>query len=99
LQGIESENERREAFIEMEEEGIEFAIQGYADDVMSVSQNPETVGSMLRIPEDFTRWSKKEMNVGKCATTSYITNSSHHGSTLAHDLSFEGQSIPNLMMT
>jgi hypothetical protein len=98
LQGVQKENKRRGALIKIGEEGIEFAIQADENDVMSVSPNPEGIGNMLRALEDFTRCSKMEIYVGKCATTSYMTNSNHHGSTLAHDLSFEGQGIPNLIM-
>jgi hypothetical protein len=98
LQGVERANRRRGACVEVGEDRIEFATQVYADDVVFVSQQPEGIVDMLRTLEDFTRWSRMEVNVAKCATASYMIDTHRHRCTLATNLMLGGQQIPKVTM-
>jgi hypothetical protein len=56
------------------------------------------VKKMLEILEDFVDWSRMEVNVKKCATASYLKDMNRHRCSLAANLNFKGQQIPNLML-
>jgi hypothetical protein len=53
---------------------------------------------MNKILEDFVDWSRMEVNVKKCATASYLKDMNRHRCSLAANLNFKGQPIPNLML-
>jgi hypothetical protein len=77
---------------------IGFTVQAYADDVIFISNQTFGITKMLGILESFVNWSQMEVNVKKCATTSYILDAGHHRSSLAEKLTFKGQEIPNLTL-
>jgi hypothetical protein len=80
------------------EDQINLAVQAYADNVIVISKDPSGVAEMLEVLEDFVDWSKMEANVKKCATASYLRNMNRHRCTLALNLEFEGQPLPNLTL-
>jgi hypothetical protein len=51
---------------------------------------------MLKILEEFAEWSRMEVNVKKCATASYLIDGHPPRCSLAENLKFRGQDIPNL---
>jgi hypothetical protein len=74
------------------------AVQAYADDVIVISKDLSGVAEMLEVLEDFVDWSKREVNVTKCATASYLRDMNRHRCTLALNLEFKGQPITNLTL-
>jgi hypothetical protein len=66
------------AQIDSTDEQVQLAVQVYADDVIFISDNPDGVTKMLEVLEDFVDWSKMEVNVKKCATTSYLKDMNIH---------------------
>jgi hypothetical protein len=53
---------------------------------------------MFEVFEDFVNWSKMEVNVKKCATASYLKDMNRQRFSLAENLNFKGQPIPNLTL-
>jgi hypothetical protein len=53
---------------------------------------------MLEVLADFVDWSKMEVNVKKCTTASYLKDMNRQRCSLAANLSFKGQPIPNLTL-
>jgi hypothetical protein len=53
---------------------------------------------MLEVLEDFVDWPKMEVNVKKCAAASYLKDTNRHRCSLAANLNFKGQPIPNLTL-
>jgi hypothetical protein len=98
LQLINRGNKGKGAYVKTDTGNIEFIAQAYADDVVLMSQEPEGVQLMLKSLEAFTRWSKMEVNAGKCVTASYLLDGNRHRSSLAEPLRFEGHEIPNLTL-
>jgi hypothetical protein len=81
---------------------IEFIVQADADDVVSISKEVNGVRSMLQVVENVVQWSQVEVNVKKCETASDL-NDVHrhrhrHRSSLAENLKFKNQAIPNLTL-
>jgi ribosome biogenesis protein Nip4 len=56
------------------------------------------VRAMLENLENFVDWSRMEVNVKKCATASYLRDANRHRCSLAENLMFKGQQIPNLTL-
>ena len=77
---------------------IGFAVQAYADDVVFMSSDANGVRRMLQMLETFVDWSQMEVNVNKCATASYLRDMNRHRCSLAENLLFKGQEIPNLTL-
>jgi hypothetical protein len=73
-------------------------VQAYADDVVFISRESRDIEVMLEILEEFVRWSRMEMKVRKCMTVSYMLDGNHHRCSLANNLTFQGQIIPNLTL-
>jgi hypothetical protein len=80
------------------EEPISFTVQAYADDVIFVSQKPRGIEAMLETLDEFVRWSRMEVNVKKCSTASYLIDTNGYRCSLAENLRFQGQVIPNLIL-
>jgi hypothetical protein len=85
-------------FIRGAEGPINFTIQAYADDIIFISKEPKGIDKMLKVLEQFVEWSKMEANTKKCMTASYLADSSRHRCSLARNLQFKGQDIPNLTL-
>jgi hypothetical protein len=78
-------------------EGVaKFTVQAYADDVVFISDDPRGIDQMLRVLDDFTAWSRMEVNVKKCATASYVYDDDKWRTFLDGCFKFRGQEIPNL---
>jgi hypothetical protein len=56
------------------------------------------VTKILEVLEDFVDWSRMEVNVKKCATASYLKDMNRPRYSLAANLNFKGQPIPNLTL-
>jgi hypothetical protein len=53
---------------------------------------------MLQVLDDFVDWLRMEVNVKKCATASFLRDVNRHRRSLARNLTFTGQPIPNLTL-
>jgi hypothetical protein len=84
------------AFVGEGESAIEISHQAYADDIALISERPEGIQEMLNGLAHFTKWSKMEVNVKKCSTSSYLLDSFGHRCSLTQNLKFQHQDIPNL---
>jgi hypothetical protein len=84
--------------VEVEEGKEEVLMQAYADDIILLSSKPEHVQRMLRTLEEFTKWSRMDVNTAKCATASYLIDRAKHRCSLAEELTFNGNRIPNLTL-
>jgi hypothetical protein len=80
------------------DEEIKLAVQADADDVIFISDSAEGVKQMLEVLEDFIDWSRMEVNVKKCVIVSYLKDMNRHRCSLAANLNFKGQQIPNLTL-
>jgi hypothetical protein len=98
LQAVKRRAEDCGTFVGSVENRIGFQVQAYADDVIFISQRPRGIEVMLEVLEDFVRWSKMEVNAKKCATASYLIDQNQHRCSLAENLRFRGQVIPNLTL-
>jgi hypothetical protein len=98
LQAITKECGEFVAQIGPTDEQVQLAVQTYADDVVFISDNPNGVMKMLEVLEDFVDWSRMEVNVKKYATISYLKDMNRHICSLAANLNFKGQPIPNLTL-
>jgi hypothetical protein len=98
LQAITKECGKFGAQIGPTDEQVQLTVQAYANDVIFISDNPNGVTKMLEVLEDFVDWSKIEVNMKKCATASYLKDMNRHRCSLAANLNFKGQLIPNLTL-
>jgi hypothetical protein len=99
LQAVRHKHKGQGVSIEIAEEKEEILVQAYADDVVLVSEKPEDLQEMLQTLEEFTEWSRMEVNTKKCTTASYMLDRMRHRCALRANLKFRGQQIPNLTMT
>jgi hypothetical protein len=53
---------------------------------------------MLQVVENVVQWSQVEVNVKKCETASDLNDVHRHRSSLAGNLKFKNQAIPNLTL-
>jgi hypothetical protein len=98
LQAVQKECKLHGAFVGPAGNRVGFTVQAYADDVIFISKTACGVGSMLRVLERFVDWSRMEVNVKKCSTASYLLDMNRHRSSLAYNLTFKNQAIPNLTL-
>jgi hypothetical protein len=98
LQAVEKECGQYGTNIGAASNPTDFAIQAHADDVIFISRQANGIRAMLRVPEAFTNWWHMEVNVKKCATASYLTDTEGHRCSLAENLEFKNQQIPNLTL-
>jgi hypothetical protein len=75
---------------------IGITVQAYADDLIFISRKAKGIPEMMKILERFVEWSNMEVNAKKCAMASYIFDEQRRRCSLADNLVFKGQSIPNL---
>jgi hypothetical protein len=80
------------------EDQIQLAVQAYAEDVVFIPKDPSGAAEMLQVLKDFVDWSKMELNAKKCATASYLRDMNRRRYSLAANLEFKGQPIPNLTL-
>jgi hypothetical protein len=86
------------AFVGQADEKIGFTVQAHVDDVIFISKEPKGIRKVLRILEQFVDWSQMKVNVKKCAIASYLIDKNRHRRSLAENLKFKGQDIPNLTL-
>jgi hypothetical protein len=98
LQAVTRECQDEGAPVGPAEDMIRIPIQAYADDVIFISKSPDGITKMLKVLEEFVHWSKMTVNVEKCATASYMRDRNRHRCSLAENLQFKGQPIPNLTL-
>jgi hypothetical protein len=98
LQAVKTKCEGYGAFVGRAEEKVEFAVQAYADDIIFISREAKGIRKMLKVLEEFVNWSRMEVNVKKCMTASYLIDNHRHRCSLAENLKFNGQDIPNLTL-
>jgi hypothetical protein len=79
-----------------EELHVKITVQAYADDVIVVSESEERITQMFQILDQFVEWSRMEINVSKCATTSYTCDEDRRRTYLGDSFQFRGEAIPNL---
>jgi hypothetical protein len=98
LQALTTECGRLGAWIGLDGEEVDFAVQAYADDVIFISKEAHGVRSMLEVLERFVDWSRMEVNVKKCATASSLRDMNKHRCSLLENLEFKGQPILTLTL-
>jgi hypothetical protein len=98
IEAIHRKHEGQGVKVETGDKEVEVKIQAYADDIILVSSESDSIQSMLGTLEEFTHWSRMEVNTSKCAMASYLLDSSHHRCSLRDNLTFGGNEIPNLTM-
>ena len=83
----------------LEQSGLGFKIgrstltvQAYADDIIIFAPSRENMQSLLRTVEEFTTYSKLEVNTAKCHTVSYTIQDNHRASD-EHEFVLNGQPI------
>jgi hypothetical protein len=96
LQAVEKECGQYGTNVGPASNSIDFAIQADADNVIFISRPANGIRAMLRILEAFTNWSHMEVNVKKRATASYLIDAEGYRCSLAQNLEFKNQQIPNL---
>jgi hypothetical protein len=98
IQAVSKKHEDCGAFVGREGGRINFTIQAYADDVIFIAREPKGIEKMLKVLEQFVDWSRMEVNTKKCMTASYVIDEHRHRCSLARNLKFKGQDIPNLTL-
>jgi hypothetical protein len=98
LQAVPKTCEGCGAFVGSAEDRIEFTVQAYADDIIFISKEANGVRRMLEMLERFVNWSRMEVNVKKCATASYLNDIHRYHCSLAENMKFKNQDIPNLTL-
>jgi hypothetical protein len=96
LEAIKRSENIRGVYVKTPEGFAKFTVQAYADDVVFISDDPRGIDQMLRVLDDFTAWSRMEINVKKCATASYVYDDDKRRTFLDGCFTFRGQEIPNL---
>jgi hypothetical protein len=84
------------AYVEVLEGKVKFDVQAHADDVGFISESQDGIKHMLEILEEYTQWSKMEINLEKCAIASYFYDEDKRLTYSDNNVRFRGEAIPNL---
>jgi hypothetical protein len=96
FQATKKNDEIHGAYVEAQGGRIKFDVQGYADNMIFISESEDGISQMLQILDQYTQWSKLEFNISKCATASCIYDEKRRWTYLDQCHMFRGEEIPNL---